>query len=474
MAIHKNLTFGVIIGNRSFFPDSLADQGYQKVKQVLKQQGIATIILSQDQTKFGAVETFADAKKCATLFKAHADEIDGILVTLPNFGDEKGVLEAVRRSELNVPILIHAEPDEPDKMNIEGRRDSFCGKISVCNNLNQASIPYSLTGLHTVKLESDDFNKDLESFGAVCRIVKGLRYARFGAIGARPAAFNTVRYSEKLLEQVGISVETVDLSELIGHANRLSDDDEVVKSKLQSIQDYTSTKTIPTLSTQRLARFGVAVDSWVVQNEIDATAIQCWTSIQENFGICSCTQMSMMSENLLPSACEVDVLGVLSMYILQLASGMPSALLDWNNNYKDDPNKCVCFHCSNLPKSFFDTHQMDYHQIISGMMDKDKTYGSIQGRIKESPVSYLRLTTDDAQGEIFGYLGQGDFTKDSLETFGGYGVMHIPHMQSLLQFICKMGYEHHVAVNLSRTAESIHEALTTYLGWDIYHHVRGE
>ncbi|MBK9712470.1 MAG: hypothetical protein IPO81_14310 [Kouleothrix sp.] len=80
-------------------------------------------------------------------------------------------------------------------------------------------------------------------------------------------------------------------------------------------------------------------------NEIQATALQCWSSLQLNYGVNACTIMSMMSEQLLPSACEVDIVGVLAMYALQLASGTPSALVDWNNNYAGDPDKCVFFHC---------------------------------------------------------------------------------------------------------------------------------
>ncbi|MBN1844941.1 MAG: hypothetical protein JW810_04610, partial [Sedimentisphaerales bacterium] len=310
-----------------------------------------------------------------------------------------------------------------------------------------------------------------EDFAAVCRIVKGLKHARFGAIGTRPGAFNTVRYSEKLLELNGISVETVDLSEILGKAQKLADNDQAVQAKLAAIRDYTDTKAVPAEALGRLAKFGVVVDRWVEEWGLDGTAIQCWTSIQENFGICSCTQMSMMGElSGKPSACEVDITGLLGMYVLQLAGQAPSALLDWNNNYQDDPDKCVCFHCSNLPRSFFQKMKMDYQEIIAGSVGKKNTYGTVVGRIKPSPVTYCRLSTDDTEGVIQGYVGEGRFTDDKLDTFGGYGVMQIPNLQTLLQFICRMGFEHHVAMNLSEKADAVFEALDTYMGWDIYRH----
>jgi len=465
------MTFGVIVGNRGFFPALLAKKGRQDILNVLKNIGCDAVCLTEKDTKFGSVETYNDAKKCAELFSKNADKIDGIIVTLPNFGDEKGAAEVIKSSSLNVPILIQAEPDESAKMKITNRRDSFCGKISVCNNLRQSGVPFTLTKLHTVKVNSPEFKKDLDDFASVCRIVKGLRNVRFGAIGARTGAFNTVRYSEKILELAGISVETIDLSEVFGRTERLKDNDRIVKDKLAAIKKYLSTKGIPSNALLKMAKFACVVENWVKDLNLVGTAIQCWTSMEEFFGVVPCTVMSMMSQGLLPSACEVDITGLLGMYILQLASGKPSALLDWNNNFANNPDKCVLFHCSNLPKSFFKSAKMDYHEIIAGSVGKQNTYGAIVGRIAPNKATFCRLTTDDTAGIITGYVGQGEFTADKLNSFGGYGVMKVKNLQTLLQYICKAGFEHHVAANLCSKADAITEALDNYLGWEIYRHV---
>jgi len=466
----RKTTFGIIIGNRGFFPDSLVGQGRKDILNVLKENGYGAVALSLKQTKYGAVETYAEAKACAELFAKNSEKIDGIIVTLPNFGDEKGVAEAIKRSGLSVPVLIHAEADLQGKMGGSHRRDSFCGKISVCNNLSQAMIPFSLTTSHTVKVTSSEFKKDLEDFASVCRIVKGLANARFGAIGARTGAFNTVRYSEKILELAGIAVETIDLSEILGQVEKLDGGDQGVKKKLNSIKRYLATDSVPAEALLRMAKFGYVMDRWIADMEIDATAVQCWTSLQQYFGMIPCTLMSMMSQNLLPSACEVDITGALGMYILQLASGKPSAILDWNNNYGSDKNKCVLFHCSNIPSSFFNKPDMDYNQIIGSSVGFENCYGTVVGRISPGKTTFLRTSTDDASGIIRAYAGEGEFTNDTLDTFGGYGVMRIPDMQLLMQYVCKMGFEHHVAVSMSRTAGPIYEALDNYLGWEIYLH----
>ncbi len=466
----NNLTFGVIVANRGFFPDHLATEGRKRILDVLAAKGYQAVALSENDSKQGAVETFAEAKKCAELFGQNADKIDGIIVTLPNFGDEKGVMEAIRRSGLNVPVLVQAEPDNPETMAITHRRDSFCGKVSVCNNLLQAGIPFSLTDSHTVSLESQAFDEELAKFDGVCRIVKGLKNVRFGAIGARPAPFNTVRYSEKILESYGISVEPLDLSEVLGRSKKLKDSAPEVVEKLNAVKDYVKTGGVPADALTRMAKLGVVIDDWCEENELCATTIQCWTSIEEFYGVAPCTLMSMLSEKLIPSACEVDVLGALSMYILQLAEQTPSALLDWNNNYGSDPDKCVLFHCSNLPKSFFQSSDMQYQAIVAGAVGKENTYGTICGRIAPNPATFLRASTDDLTGTITCYLGEGEFTDDKIETFGGYGVMRIRNLQTLVRYMCENGFEHHVAVNIGTKAAAINEALTTYMGWEVYRH----
>jgi L-fucose isomerase-like protein len=468
----SRMTMGLIVGNRGFFPDHLAKSGREEMLQVLESAGIDVVVLTPEQSKHGAVETHEEAKRCAALFRAASERIDGVIVTLPNFGDERAIADTLRLARLNVPVLVQATPDTPSKMTIAHRRDSFCGKMSACNNLKQYGIPYSLTTLHTVAPNSEEFKKDLAWFAGVCRVVNGLRNLRIGAIGARPAAFNTVRYSEKLLEASGISVETLDLSEVLGSISRMRDDDENAVRKLQTIQKYVSTSGVPQAALLKMAKLGAVVDQWMNAASVQISAVQCWTSIEENLGVVPCTVMSMMSDNLLSSACEVDVCGVLSMHCLRLASETPSALLDWNNNYGSHPDKAVCFHCSNLPKHFFRDVKMDYQEIIAGTVGKDNTFGTCVGRVKSGPMSYARFSTDDRTGRIRGYVGGGNFTDDPLETFGGAGVVEIPRMQELLRYICESGFEHHVAANFSTVPGIVHEAATRYLGWDTYWHAR--
>ncbi len=425
------------------------------------------------------MSSISDSQKCADLFKLHKDEIDGVLVTLPNFGDERAVANALRWADLNVPVLIHAFPDDMSKMTIADRRDSFCGKMSCCNNLTQYGIRFTLTTMHTIDPESESFLADLNRFVGICRVVKGLRRARLGAIGARPTNFNTVRYSEKLLERSGISTTTIDLSEMFGKAIRIKDEDPRFQAKKEEMLSYVKTTGIPKAALDRMARLGAVIDAWMEENNLDASALQCWTAMEEFYGVVPCTLMSMMSNGLMPSACETDIAGVVGMYAMVLASGKPSALVDWNNNYANEPDMGVVFHCSNLPKDIFvdetisaeDIPTMDYQAIIAGTVGKDSTYGTIVGRVKAMPFSYCRVSTDDFNGKISAYIGEGELTNDPLKTFGGYGVVKIPNLQKLLAYICNNGFEHHVAINPSKISSILDKSFTKYFGWNVYNHM---
>ena len=465
------ITLGVIVGTRGFFPSSLCEEGRAEILKALKKQGVKPIILPENATpKFGAVENLNEARACADLFIKNKDKIKGVVVTLPNFGDERAISNVLRWADLNVPVLVHAWSDDVEKLGIQYRRDSFCGKMSCCNNLRQYGIDYTLTTLHTDTADSETFTNDLKQFIGTCEVVAKLKNLRVGALGARPAAFNTVRYSEKLLEASGISVETLDLSELLGWVRNMKEKEPEVKTKLDALQKYTNVTGVSKENLLKMAKLGVGMDHWIKDQQLGGICLQCWSALEELYGIVPCTMMSMLSEKLIPAACETDVCGLIGMIALQAASGSPSALLDWNNNFGTNPDKGILFHCSNLPKSFFSSTKMQYQDIIAGTVGKNNAYGTLCGQIAPGPFTFTRVSTDDELGEIKAYVGEGRFTDDKLKTFGGYGVFEIQDLQELLRYICENGFEHHVAANRSLVAASIEDAFANYLGWDVYRH----
>lgn len=465
------MKIGVIFGNRSFFADELCLDGRQRLLRVLEAAGVTPVILPEDVGAYGSVQNREQALKCAALFKEH-DDLQGVIISLPNFDDEKSIVTVLREAKIDVPILVHAFNDHLDQLNYENRRDSFCGKISVCNNLRQYGFKFSLTTLHTVDPENPTFQADLQRFLAVCRVVNALRGARIGIVGVRPADFNTVRYSEKLLEHNSISVEPIGLIDIIGKINELGETE--TESAVAEIKDYMSTSGVPNEALVKMAKLLIVLRNWISQNDLHAVAIQCWDSLQRYLGINPCAVMSVLADAGIPAACESDVAGAVSMLALQAASNMPSALVDWNNNYADDPDRFVLFHCGNFAKAIYQSEgscpAVNYPPILASTLGQENTYGAIDGKVKSSEVTFARITTDDLTGTIRAYCAEGSVTDDQLATFGSWGVANVPELQKLMHFICENGFEHHVAITLANVAGALVEALGKYLGWDVYHH----
>lgn len=468
----KKQTFGVIVTTRSFFPSHLVKTAREGISALLDKLGYGYIMVGEQDTKYGAVLSLEEAKTCAALFRKHKDDISGIIVVLPNFGEELGVSEAIERAGLHVPVLIQACDDDFDKLDMKNRRDAFCGKISLCNNLYQRGIKFTNTTLHTCAVNSAEFADDINRFAAVCNVVNGLRRARIAMLGARPVAFNTVRYSEKLLQKYGIAVQTVDFSEVIASAEHYGDGEAVAAKEAEiraygRIPDYIEAEKIT-----RQAKLCLAVEKFVDDMECQASTVQCWDSVQNNYGCATCLAMSMMGEKGRPSACESDVTGAVSMLAAQLAAGSPPALMDWNNNIREDRDYCISLHCSNFPKSFFQTPDIEIEclDVLSSTLGKERTFGACKGQASAGPMTFVRVTTDDSRGIIKAYVGEGHFTDETIPTKGGVAACRVNDLQRLLRYICNNGFEHHVCFVRGHVADVLEEAMRYYLGWEVYRH----
>lgn len=471
---NKKQCFGVIIGTRAYFNSELARDVRKQLLKTLEDEGYDYVILPEDATPTGSssIETREDGLKCAELFRQNRDRIDGIIVSLPNFGFEIGIINAISVADLHVPVLVQACDDENDKVDLDSRRDAFCGKISVCNNLYQYGIPFTDTTLHTYSIYSDLLAKDINRFAAVCRVVNGLRHARIGQIGTRPLGFNTCRASEKLLQASGITVVPADLSEILYAAQSIEDSDTDLLHQMEKVAGYAE---VPESYKEKLrlqCKFGVAVNRWVEANQVDAVAIQCWDSLEQNFGCAACVTMSMLSEAGIPAACETDIAGAVSMLALTLASKEPSAIADWNNNFAENRNKCVCTHCGNFPKSFIgnDNLRLGPLGVLGRTLGKINTFGAVYAKVSAGDFTYFRISTDDVKGKIKAYVGEGKMTDDEYGMDGCIVVTEVPELQKLMKYICKNGFEHHVALVRADVAGVIEEALDSYLGWDLYVH----
>lgn len=460
----KPIKIGFLPANRGFFSQNLASQMREQTLAVLAEQGVNCIVPSVEQTTAGCVESRLEALLTGRLF--HDAQVDGILVGAMNFGDEQAVAVTLREAGLNVPVMIFG-CQESDALHCGmDRRDSFCGLLSIADVLRQIDIPYSI-GKNPICWPTDDgFINDLNQFMGVCRVVKGIRTARYAQIGTRPDAFWTCRYDEKRLQRLGPTVVTLGLTEMMQQANDIAPDDPQLQDRITQIKSYGDTSVIHSKAMLQMARLELFLQRFAEKNQIDGFAIQCWTSLQEAFGVCACTAMSRLSELGTVCACEADVMGAMSMHALQLASGTPAALADWNNLHHEDPDLVNLWHCGAYPKSFAleNKVQISVHSILvpAGATAEDDSHGVVQMQVKPGPTTLCRVTESPDQG-FRALLIQAAFETRDEATEGAYGWCRIGNLSQLYRRVLLRHYPHHVAMTQSHCADILHEAFDRYL-----------
>ncbi len=459
-------TFALFFGNRGFFPASLIAQARNEIQTRLEQMGHNVLMLEESATRHGAVETRTEARRYAEFLSQHRGKFGGVILSLPNFGDESGAVMALQ--DADVPILIHAYPDELDKMGPTMRRDSFCGKLSIMDVFCQYGIKFTALQPHTVAPASQVFEANIDYFDRLCRVVGGMRRMTIGAIGARTTAFKTVRIDELTLQRHGITIETMDLSDVFLRIEALDANNKAVREKAAFLTGYTDFSAVPGQAVTNMARLGVVLDQITEEFQLDALAIRCWIELQKKLHISPCTLLSEMNNRGVATACEVDIGSAVMMRALRLASGQVTTCLDWNNNYGDDPDKCILFHCGPVPQKMMRAKgKVTDHSMLAQAVGPGCSWGCNTGRIAPMPITFGNVLTQD--GRIKCYVGEGRFTEDEIaeDFFGCAGVVQIANLQKLLQAIGMSGHRHHVGVTPSHVADPLREAFCAYLDYEV-------
>ena len=462
------MTFAICLANRGTFPGSLFDTARRELTKALSAQGHKALLLPKGSTQHDAVGSPKEGRVYAKFLAAHRGEIDGVILSLPNFGDENGAVVALK--DAGVPILVQAYPDEPAKMGIHERRDAVCGKLAICNGLRQAGIPYTLTADFAIAPKSKAFAADIARFAALCRVVKGLRSFTVGVLGARTTPFKCVRIDEVAFQRHGVNVETLDLVDVFKLMRAA--DAKAIAAKRKELEAYARRTPCCAKRIDALARLAVAVDRIVDDYGLDSIAVRCWDEFQTEWGISPCVVMSLLNDRGFPAACETDVDNAVMMKALGLAAGEgePVAVFDVNNNYKDAKDKAIFFHCSAVPKGMLaQKGLMDNHPILGKSMGPDTSVGVYNGKMKPGRITVASLRTED--GRLKGFVTEGEITTlDPGKGFFGTGFVFRKadgRMNDLFNYMAENGYRHHVAFAYGRNAAVIREALVKYLGYEI-------
>jgi L-fucose isomerase-like protein len=462
----EKMTFALYFGNRGFFPESLIAGARREMKETVEKLGYQTLMMDEKATRTGGIENAEEGRKYAAFLEAHKGEYDGVILCLPNFGDENGAIAALR--DCGVPILIQAYPDEIGKMDFEQRRDAYCGKFSIMDVFYQYNLPFTAFKPHVIHPTAEKFEKQVLDFAAVCRIVKRMKRFTVGAIGARTTAFKTVRFDELTLQKYGITTEALDLSELFMRVREIKVGTDKFTQKRERLLNYTNWTGVPEEKIDMLSRVSIAIDDIIDDYKLDTLALRCWEEMEMELGVSPCVLLSELNDRGIVASCELDVCNAVAMYALMAASEMPATVLDWNNNYGEDEDKCILFHCGPVPQTLMTEKGLVVeHKMFAKSYGAGCGWGCNAGRIAPSLMTFASAKTED--GRLKFYLGEGRFTGEPIEEefFGCGGVAEIENLQDKLISIGKNGYRHHVGVTFGHVAGAVREAFTTYLGYDL-------
>jgi L-fucose isomerase, C-terminal domain len=461
--MHKT-TFVLFFGNRGFFPGELIATARQEMIEACVKNNYDYLIMEESLTRYGAVETIKEGALFAEFLEKHKGEYDGIILSLPNFGDENGA--AVALKNIDVPILVQAFPDEIDNMDFAHRRDAMCGKLAMCNVLRQLKIKYTLTKDFCVNPLSDAFAKDLRLFAATCRVVKGMKQFNVGAIGARTTAFKTVRYDEIAFQSHRINVESIDMSRVFEDMTKV--DEQKLEEKKKLYAKLSNFGTYPSEKLENISRLGVVIDQLIEEYDLQAIAIRCWDELEKKFGIAPCLILGELNERSIAAACELDVTNAVMMRAMCLASDHPVMLLDVNNNYGDETDKVIFFHCGPAPVSMMrEQGHIEEHLMFRKSFGEGTGVGINKGKLMTGDVTVGSFKTEN--GDLCAFVTEGQFTDEELqkEFFGCGAVFEKKNAGAMLKYMAENGYRHHVCIAKGNYGEAVKEAFHNYLGYKI-------
>ncbi len=462
--LNKKLTFALAFCNRGFMPGELIYGARDDMVKAVTDAGYDYIMMDASLTRYGGIETREEGLLYARWLKSHEGEYDGVIFSMPIFADENGAIMALQ--DAGVPILMQAYPDEIGKMDFAHRRDAYCGKFSVTDVFTQYGVPFTVLKPHVVHPLTPKFRENLDEFAAVCRVVGGMKRFNIGCIGARTTAFKTVRFDELAMQKYGINVESFDLSEVFAKVGAKADDDPVVAAKLDYLKNYTDFSGVPASNLLTLGKLAVVIDEYIAEYRLDALALRCWNEMETYLRVCPCVLLSELNDRGIAASCEIDMCSAVSMRALTLASGRPSAVLDWNNNYGDDENKVILFHCGPVAQGLMTCKGTVTNHKMFDKTDPGSGWGCNEGRIKPMPITISNCQTKD--GKIVMYASEARFTDEPIEDgfFGCGGVAEVPDLQNKLIKLARGGFKHHTAVTEGRVRDVLKEAFTTYLHYD--------
>ncbi len=400
-------------------------------------------------TPFGAVHDLDEAETVAEYFRQQG--VDGLVLCPLDFGDERSAAKVAEK--LGVPVLLYAtkEPAGLPGPAMARQSDSYCGNLSMASALYRRKIPFHFAGIFFP--DEPEFATAVEPFVRAVAVVKGLRGARVGQVGVRPATFETVGYDEHALAlKFGQNVIYANLDDIVDMARRYADDDPQVAETMASVRAEFKEITVGTSYLLNAARLELALTEFWRRSKLSALAVQCWPAIQRMMGISVCNTYSRLTDRGMLTACEADVLGAEAMLIshrVALGASAPH-FIDWTIQHRENPNWLLAWHCGNAPASLAadpSRTALRSRKDMAGALpipETDPQAGLNQFQIRPGKVTLCRLAEYDNRWKLL--ITTGEIIPSDETLAGTWSWVEVKDHGRLYRTLVEEGFVHHASM----------------------------
>ena len=457
---------GIVAVSRDCFPLKLSSDRKDAVVKALTSRGLKPFAAST------MVENEKDVLKALEELKKA--NVNALVIYLGNFGPEGP--ETLLAKKFDGPVMFVAAAEEGSLM--DSRGDAYCGMLNASYNIGlrnlKVYIPEYPVGI------PDEVADMICGFMPIARVLIGLASLKIITFGPRPFDFLACNAPIKPLYDLGIEVQENSELDLYASFNAHKDDkriDAVVEDMKKELGIGNKHPGV----LPRLAQFEITLEDWVENNagacDYVTLASKCWPAFQTQFGFVPCYVNSRMAAKGIPVACETDIYGALSEYILTAAAEAPPTILDINNTVPkemyeihkkalDGYTHCdlfMGFHCGNTSACHLKAPEMKHQLIMKRALEPDGepdiTRGTLEGQLKPGQVTLFRLQST-AGGVLRSYIAQGEIKDIAPESFGGIGVIAIPQMARFYRHVLiEDNYPHHTAAAFSHVGKVLFDIM---------------
>jgi L-fucose isomerase-like protein len=458
---------GIVAVSRDCFPVELSRLRRQNVVAECKKAKLPIVELKT------IVENERDALKALDELKQNG--INALVLYLGNFGPEGPT--TLLASKFEGPVMLIAAAEDSGNNLISGRGDAYCGMLNASYNIGLRRLNPYIPEYPVA--DSKDAAAMTAEFIPIARVVLGVRNLKILSFGPRPFDFLACNAPIQPLYDLGVEIMENSELDLLDIVQAEKNNPEVKRIAAEMAAELGKGNTYPDML-EKLAQYEYALEKFMNANlgasSYAAFANKCWPAFEKYFGHVPCYLNSRLAARGIPVACETDIYGALSEYMVICATEMPPAFLDINNTvpkdmYKENKKRVgkysltdlwMGFHCGNTSSACMVAPVMQYQLIMHRLMEPGKkpdiTRGTLEGQIKAGEVSIFRMQST-ADAELRAYVANGEVLNIKPKSFGSIGVFGIEEMGRFYRHVLiQKRFPHHTAVAFKHSGRTLFAA----------------